>query len=131
MTPVAVDTWAFYELFQEGPRAGEVQSTLDDAGFAFTTREIVAESFGHVLRLTGGTRYAKAWWDDLRESPIRVFEPPLDELHAFVTSVGGRGALSLADLSLAFVARREGAVAVLTGDAEFRRLGLEPLFARR
>lgn len=131
MSVVAVDTWAFHELFEQGPHADEVGELLDGADFAFTTREVVAETFNVLVRRTGGTRIAKAWWDDLQESGIRVFEPPLDELHAFVSKHGGKGALSFTDLSLAFAAKREGATGVVTGDREFRRLGLEPLFATR
>ena len=131
MNALAIDTWGFVELVQDGPLTREIERLLDDAGFVFTTREVVAESFNFLLRRTGGTRYAKAWWDELREGPVRVFEPPLDELHGFVTKHGARGALSFTDLSLACVAKREGASGVVTGDAEFRRVGLEPLFAKR
>ena len=131
MSALAVDTWAFAELFQAGPRADEVTSVLDEADFLFTTREVVAETFNFIARRTGATRYAQAWWDDLRETHVRVFEPPLDELHTFIHKASARGALSFTDLSLAFVAQREGATAIATGDAEFRRLGLEPLFAAR
>jgi predicted nucleic acid-binding protein len=131
MTAIAIDTWAFFEMSKGGPLAAAVERAIDEAEFAFTTREIVAESFSLILQRTGGTRVAKAWWDDLRETDIRVFEPPLDELHAFVTKHGAKGKLSFADLSLGFAAVRERAEEVATGEAEFRRLGLEPLFARR
>ena len=128
MKVLAVDTWGFHELFEDAPHAEEVRALLDGADFAFTTREVVAETFNVLVRRTGGTRIAKAWWDDLLESGLRVFEPPLGELHAFVTKHGAKGTLSFTDLSLGFTALRESATGVVTGDREFRRLGLEPLF---
>ena len=131
MSVLAIDTWGFHEMFEAGPHADEVAAVIDGADFAFTTREVVAETFNVLVRRTGGTRIAKAWWDDLSESELRVFEPPLDELREFVTKHGARGALSFTDLSLALVATREKASGVVTGDREFRRLGLEPLFAER
>lgn len=131
MNTLAIDTWGFHELFEDAPHADEVRDLLDAADFAFTTREVVAETFNILVRRTGGTRIAKAWWDDLRDSGLRVFEPPLDELHAFITKAGAKGTLSFTDLSLGFVAQRENANGIITGDREFRRLGLEPLFATR
>lgn len=104
---------------------------LDEADFAFTTREVVAETFNLIVRKTGGTRIAHAWWSDLRDSGLRVFEPLMDDLHAFVAKHGAKGTLSFTDHSLAFVALRERASGVVTGDREFRRVGLEPLFAPR
>lgn len=128
---LAIDTWGFHELFEDGPHADEVTRLVDGADFAFTTRDVVVETFNILVRRTGGTRIAKAWWDDLLESELRVFEPPLAELHKFVTQQGAKGAMSLTDLSLGFVALREKASGVVTGDREFRRLGLEPLFATK
>lgn len=128
---LALDTWAFHELFQGTPKSAEVRRVLDEAEFVFTTREVVAETFNFLVRRTGSTRIAKAWWDDLRESGMRVFEPPLDEIHSFIEEHGANGALSFTDLSLAYVALRERATGVVTEDTEFRRVGLEPLFARR
>lgn len=130
MTILAIDTWAFHEIFEQGPHAAEVLDVIDGADFAFTTREVLAETFNVLVRRTGGARIAKAWWDDLQESGIRVFEPSLEELHAFVTKHGAKGSLRFTDLSLGFAATREGATGVVTGDREFRRMGLEPLFAR-
>lgn len=127
---LAIDTWGFHELFEEGPRADEVTRVIDAAEFAFTTRDVVVETFNILVRRTGGTRIAKAWWDDLIESDLRVFEPPLVEIHEFVDQHGAKGSMSLTDLSLGLVALREKASGVVTGDREFRRLGLEPLFAR-
>lgn len=129
MKVLAIDTWGFHELLEDGPMAEEVREAIDGAEFAFTTREVVAETFNIIVRRTGGTRLAFEWWEDLRESGLRVFEPPLDEIHAFVAAQGRKGALSFTDLSLAFVAKREAASGIVTGDREFRRVGLEPLFA--
>lgn len=131
MKALAVDSWAFLEMSRAGPRADETSEVLESAEFAFTTRDVVTETFDHIARRTGGTRIALAWWDELREGDVRVFEPPMDELHAFITLHGRRGALSFTDLSLAFAAKREDVREVLTEDAEFRRIGLEPLFAKR
>lgn len=128
---VAWDSWAFLEVLSAGPRETDVADLLRATEYVFTVREVVAETFNFIVRRTGQTAKARTWWNALRASRVRVFEPPLDEVHAFVESRGGEGSLSLTDYALAFVAQREGATQVAAEDREFRRLRLDPLFAKR
>lgn len=126
---VAVDTWAFRELLA-GPRGAEVGGILDEAEAPFTVHECVVETYNYILRKTGRPERAWAWWEALRGTSIRVFEPPLADVHKFMQPRAGELALSLVDWSLAYAASRERTKAILTEDVEFRALGLEPLFAR-
>lgn len=125
---VAVDTWAFLEVALEKPQGPRVAALMDESDRAFTTRDVVAETFSALLHRTRSGDVAWAWWEDLRRSRVRVYEPPIDEVHAFAAGKM-RGSLSLVDLGLAHVALRERALVVASGDAEFRRLGLDPVFA--
>lgn len=127
---VAVDTWAFRESVARTPRGREAEGIIAEADAPFTVRECVVEMFGAMVKAYGRAEPAWRWWEGLRATPMRVFEPPLSEIHEFIRAKGPMGALSLADWSLAYVATRERTRAVLTEDAEFRRVGLDPLFAR-
>jgi predicted nucleic acid-binding protein len=131
MRAVAWDTWAFLETATEGPRSQEVEDALADAHAVFTVREVVAETFNHLVRVAGRTEPAWRWWNDLAASRVRVFEPPMEDLRAFMGAQRRLGGLSFTDYALAHVAMREGVEEVATEDAEFRRFGLRPLFARR
>ncbi len=131
MRGVAWDSWAFLETLTDGPRASAVEALLDGSDYVFTVREVVAETYGFIVKRKGRAEEARAWWRALRASRIRVFEPPLDEVWDFVQGQGNLGSLSLTDCALGFVARREASASVATEDREFRRLGLVPAFARR
>ena len=126
---VAIDTWAFFEVALEKPRGAEVGGLMDEVERAFTTRDVVVETFTGLLHRTRSGAVAWAWMEDLRRSRVKVFEPPLEEVRTWAAAKE-RGNLSLVDLSLAYVASRERTKSILTEDAEFRRLGLDPLFAR-
>lgn len=128
-TAVALDTWAFLEVALEKPRAPDVAALVDDVERAFTTREVVIETFSSLLHRTRSPDAAWGWWEDLRRSRVKVFEPALSDIHAFA-STRDRGALSMVDLSLGHVALRERTKTIVTEDAEFRKLGLTPIFAK-
>lgn len=131
MRAVAWATWAFLEVLSDGPRRAEVERLLRASDFVFTVREVVAETFRFVVRRTGQIGQGLAWWKALRQSRVRVFEPPLDDVYEFAASQGPLGSLNFTDLALAYVAGREGTATVASEDAEFRRLKLNPVFARR
>lgn len=128
---VAIDTWAFREIAQGTPRGLDAAAVIAEADGAFTVRECVVETYSAILHRTRRPDRAMEWWDGLRETGIRVYEPPLDEVHAFIEKRGRSLAFTLADWSLACVAERERTRAIVTEDAEFRRLDLDPLFAAR
>jgi predicted nucleic acid-binding protein len=127
---VAVDSWAFLEVALGRSRGPEVGGLVDEADRAFTTREVAVETSSAILRHTRSGAIAWAWLQDLVESRVRVYEPPLEEVRSWAAS-RERGNLSLVDLSLAYCATRERTKVVATEDAEFRRVGLDPVFAAR
>lgn len=127
---VAVDTWALRESLIRTPRALEVQGLIAEADAPFTVRECIVETFNHLQRRYGRAEQAWQWWNAVRSTPLRVYEPPLEEIHAFIAKHDPTLPLSLADWSLACVAKRERTRTILTEDAAFRDLDLEPLFAR-
>lgn len=124
------DSWAFLESALGGTRGLDVEALLAEAASVVTTQHVVAETFTYVARKAASSETALEWWNDLRESRVRVLEPSLQEIHAFATSLREIGTLSLTDLSLGAVARSVGARSAATGDREFRRMGIEPVFAR-
>jgi len=128
---LALDTWAFVETYFDGPRRADVERALEAADVLVTVREVVAETFGFIVRRTARTQPAWEWWEALSASPVHVREPPLAEVRRFMASRNRAGSLSLADHALAHTALHEHARDVATGDAEFRAFGLIPLFAKR
>lgn len=126
---VAVDTWAFVEIFRAGARAQLVHDAFVAAEHLFTVREVVAESFTLVAARAGRSETALRWWRTLDDMPIDVYDEPLSGVRAFVERVDRRGDLSFTDYALASRAVALGAVDVATADRGFRRLGLNPLFA--
>ena len=131
MRVLVVDTWAFVEMAFEGPRRDEVEAVLDEADALLTTREVVSEAFTFIARRSGATKEATAWLSALRASAVRVAEPPLGDVAALAGGLKKNSKLSFADLSVAAAAKDEGTVEIATEDAEFRSLGLRPLFAKR
>lgn len=131
MRAVAWDSWAFLEVAFDGPRRADIERLLREVDFVFTVRDVVAESINFILRRTRSTQEGWLWWTHLLESGIRVFEPPMEEIREFMERSARPGSLSFTDHALAYVATREGAKEVATGDREFQRLQLTPLFARR
>lgn len=131
MREVAFDTWAFLELYDQGPRCRDVAKLLRDADFVFTVRDVVGETCNYIIRRSGRTEDGWAWWEALASTPMRVFEPPLREVRDFLGDRDRRGGLSFTDHALAGVALRERVKEVATADDEFHRFGLTPLFARR
>lgn len=129
MRRLAIDTWAFVEVALDRPLREEVEERLRHADDAFTVREVVVETYGFLAH-RAGARAAGAWWRALREDGIAILEPGIDELAEYEGRAPRDGRLSLVDLSLAYAARKRGAKEVATGDAEFRRLGLVPIFAK-
>ncbi len=130
MRAIAWDTWAFVEVALALPRGSEVQELLEEDPVVVTSRDVVVETFNFLVGRTGGADVALAWWQDLRSSRVRVIDARLEDLHRFAAEHGVGTSLSLVDLSLAFAASEAGASEVATEDAAFRRLGLDPLFAR-
>lgn len=128
MRTVAWDTWAFVETARAGERADEIEALLAQSPRIVTSRDVVVETCNFLSRASA--RSALAWWDALRQSPVRVVDVPLAELRARVPE-RDLGRLTLTDLSLAHVAASLGTREVATEDGGFRALGLEPLFARR
>jgi len=129
MRAIAWDTWAFLEVLLDEPRAGEVGALLDAADLVVTSREVIAETFSFLARRAGNAERSIRWWDAVREGSIVVAEPTLDEIRRALPRQD-LGRLSFTDLSLAHVAKAEGIEEIATGDAEFERLGLTPLFAK-
>lgn len=129
MRALAIDTWAFVELHDDTPRAPVVADSLRDADVLLTTRDVVAESCNFIIRRSRRTEEGLAWWRDLLASPVRIVDPPLAEVRGFMEE-HGNGGLSFTDHSLAYVALREHCTRIATEDREFRRFGLEPIFAR-
>jgi predicted nucleic acid-binding protein len=130
VTQAAIDTWAFLAVFFGEARSAQVEKIIGEVDAAFTVREVVAETYSAIAKAERRSSGAWEWWQALRESRIRVFEPRLDEVHAFIASKERRGTLSLADWALACVATRERTKTILSEDAEFRRVGLDPAFAK-
>lgn len=131
MRTIAWDTWAFLEVAMDGPRGPDVEALASEVDVTLTVREVVAETFTFLARRSGGTETARDWWAELRRSPVRVVEAPLEELWKFAKAVRKPGRLSFTDLSLAWLCDRERVREIATADAEFRQLRLVPLFARR
>lgn len=131
MRVVAWDTWAFVEIALELPRHAEVRALVGQDPVIVTSRDVVVETVNFLVGRTGGTDVGLAWWRDLRDSRVRVVDDALEDLAAFADERAPEGAgLSLTDLSLAKAAMDAGADEIATEDGGFRRLGLEPLFAR-
>lgn len=130
MTRAAWDAWAFIETARTGPRAADVAALTKEAHDIVTTRDVVAETFTYLANAGRRTEEGWRWWNDLRQSPVRILDPTRDELWEYARS-RRRGSLSFADLSLGWACDQEGILEVATGDAEFRSLGLRPLFATR
>jgi predicted nucleic acid-binding protein len=130
MTAVLWDSWAFIETATDGPRSGDVAMLLGEAEGIFTTQYVVAETFTYFSRRSGSSRQAVAWWDHLRESRVRVLEPSTEVIHKFASGLKQVGTLSFTDLSIGAAAKAVGAHRVATADREFRRMRLEPLFAK-
>lgn len=127
---VAWDSWAFLEVALERPRSLDVAALLSEADGAITAREVVAETFNHIVNKTKSTATAAEWWASLEEGDVRVLEATMDDIRDFAHPLTARGSLSFTDLALGCVARREGVTLTATEDGEFRRMGLQPLFAR-
>lgn len=123
------DSWAFLESALEAPRSLDVEALLEETDVVVTTHHVVAETFTFLAREARSSGPALAWWDDLRNSRVRVLEPSLDAVREFAGGLKSVGKLSLPDLSLGAVAAESGARRAATADREFRRMGLEPLFA--
>ncbi|MFA5862405.1 MAG: type II toxin-antitoxin system VapC family toxin [Candidatus Thermoplasmatota archaeon] len=130
MTAVLWDSWAFIESALDGPRSLDVEALLDGAEGVVTTHHVVAETFTYLSREARSSRPAVAWWNDLRESRVRVIETSLEDIHAFASALKQVGTLSFVDLSLGTTAKTLGVRAVATADREFRRMRLDPLFAK-
>lgn len=131
MRVLVIDTWGFLELAFDGPRRHEVEAALDAADALVTTKEVVSETFTFLARRAGATREATAWLTALRASHVRISEPPLDDVATLAAALKKTSTLSFADLSVAAAAKSEGTVDIVTEDAEFRSLGLRPMFAKR
>lgn len=127
---VAWDSWAFLEVAFERPRNLDVAALMGEADGAITSREVVAETFNHIVNKTKSTATATAWWASLEEGDVRVLEASMDDIRDFAHPLAERGTLSFTDLALGCVARREGVTLAATEDGEFRRMGLQPLFAK-
>ena len=129
MRAIAWDTWAFLEVALDKPRRREVDAlAADEEVSIFTVRDVVVETFNHLARRTR-TAVARDWWHDLRAAPLRILDPDLDALHAFVTSEARSGNVSLTDHALALAARQVGTPEVASEDRDFAAFGLIPLFA--
>lgn len=129
--PVVWDTWAFLEVVTRGERSLDIEALLAETDLVVTTRDVVAETFGSLVRHTRSSQVALAWWDALAEGRTRIVDPSRDEIRRFAAGLKEVGTLSFVDLSLGVAAKSVGARAAATGDREFRRMGLEPLFAKR
>ncbi|HLE97519.1 MAG TPA: PIN domain-containing protein [Candidatus Thermoplasmatota archaeon] len=127
--PVVWDTWAFLEVITRGERSLDIEALLAETDSIVTTRDVIAETFGSLVKHTRSSQVALAWWDALAASRMRVADPAREEIRRFATGLKEVGTLSFVDLSLGVAAKSVGARAVATGDREFRRMGLEPLFA--
>lgn len=131
MRTVVFDTWAFLERALDGPRSATVQALAREVDVAVTVRDAVVETFNHLVKRTGRFEAAWDWWADLRESPIAILEPSLEEVRAFMAQRRKPGRLSFVDYAVAWACEEERTREVATEDHEFRSLGLLPLFARR
>ncbi|MBI4393664.1 MAG: PIN domain-containing protein [Euryarchaeota archaeon] len=130
MRLIAWDTWAFLESYFEWPRHEAVRALLADASMVFTVRDVVAESFNHIVHKTGRTEEAWTWLESLSASRVKVYEPSFRDVYAFMGQQSRTGSLSFTDHALAYAAVRDDVVEIATEDAEFRRLDLVPIFAR-
>lgn len=131
MRIVAWDTWAFIETALENPRRAEIDELLAEVDAIVTVREVVVETFNYLVRKSKSQARALTWWNDLVQSRVRILQPEMNELRDYVSKTPTTSQLSLVDQSLAYAATRERIREIATEDAEFRLLGLEPLFARR
>lgn len=128
MTQLAVDTWAFVELAFDRPRAQEVGEAFETATGLFTTREVVAETYGFLLRRAGTLR-AREWLDAITTDEVPILAPPLAEIHRVLGRLPKESTLSFVDISLGLAAAGRGAEEVATADREFIRMRLTPKFA--
>lgn len=131
MRAVAWDTWAFLESALEGSRRDDVEALLEEADYIFTVRDVVAETFNFLCRRTRRTEVAWEWWQSLRAGVVRIFDPSLDEVHAFIAGAPRGSDLSFTDYSLAWAAAKNRAQEIATEDRAFEALKMRPLFAHR
>ncbi|MHB8586719.1 MAG: PIN domain-containing protein [Thermoplasmatota archaeon] len=127
MRSVGIDTWAFVEMELNGPRASEVEAKLAGVRRPFTVRDVVVETYGFIAR-RAGTDVARNWWRELRVDELPILTPPLEDLSLLADGVSADARLSLTDLSLVAAARSRGCKLIASGDREFRKLGLDPIF---
>lgn len=128
MTSVAVDTWAFIEVFLNGPRKAEVEALLRGAESLITSREIVAETSNFIVGRTHRVAEAADWLTSLKASRTFVYDAGRDAVETFFLRLPRSSTLSYADASLALVARQQRVVDVATSDQGFRSVSLTPLF---
>lgn len=128
---VVWDTWAFLEVITRGARSADVEAVLQESPVIVTTRDVVAETFGALTKHARSSRVGLDWWDALSRSRIRTVDPSTEEIRRFAGELKEVGTLSFVDLSLGAAAKAVGARVAATADREFRRMELEPLFAKR
>ncbi len=126
---MAWDTWAFVETALGYARKPEVQRFWRGTDLVVTSRDVVAETFGVITGKTGSNEHARRWLTSAMGSGVRIVDPSLEDVHAYMGEHPSATSPSWVDLSLAYVAEQAGAHQVATEDAGFRQLGLEPVFA--
>jgi len=127
---LAVDTWAFLEIFFSGHKRREVEEALVKADGLVTSREVVVETCNFIAGRTGRTEPAIQWLRGMRAGRTRIVEHPMSEIEAFLGNLPTGSTLSYADASLALVADRESIAHVASEDGGFRKAHLAPIFAK-
>lgn len=126
---LAVDTWAYVEVFFNGPRKKEVEDLLKEADSLMTTRDILAETFGFIVGRTRRTSTALEWLAALRAGRTQVVSPSMDDIEDLLFQLKQDAGLSYADASLGAAALERDIGHVVSEDGGFRGLRLVPVFA--
>lgn len=131
MGVVAWDTWAFVETALGYARKGEVQRLWLESDLVVTARDVVAETFGFITGRTRSNEASRRWLAAATSSGVRIVDPSLEDVRAYIDEHPDARSPSWADFALAFVADQAGARRIATEDGGFRQLGLDPVFANR